>query len=124
MPPLENVKHEKFARAVLEKPSFSQAYASVYKTVDPKVSSNAGSRLLENVGIRNRISELMNQKGLGLDPILERLGKWIYDDEHASVSLDATKTGLKLHGVLDGDEKENMNNIHINIVNLSDTNNT
>jgi hypothetical protein len=126
MPPLTNIKHEKFARAVIDKPSYSQAYKEVYEVEGAKVAGNSASRLLENVGIKNRVMELMNQSQLGLAPIVARLGRWIYDEDHPSVSLDAVKTGLKLHGALDSDEKSsgNIANININIVNLSSDSNS
>lgn len=122
MPPLKNIKHEKFARAVVENPSYSAAYKEVYKQPDAKLASDSGSRLLsDNVGVKNRVIEIMNESRLGLAPIVGRLSKWVYDDDSPAQSMDAIKTGLKLHGALDSDDKSGMNmqNIQINIATLT-----
>jgi len=120
MPELANLQHEKFARALVTAPSQTAAYMDVY---DPKGEDTAranASKLLANTSVKDRVRELLNSSNLGLAPITSRLGRWVYDDDHASVSLDAIKTAYKLHGVLDAEDKSSgIVAVQINIGNLS-----
>ncbi len=128
MPPLKNLQHEKFARALLEEPSQAAAYSKVYKQ-DLDIAKVNASQVLTNTNVKNRVIELMNAGRLGLAPITERLGKWIYDDDAPAQSMDAIKTAYKLHGVLDSDDKQSSATelaVSIQIINASnpiDTNN-
>jgi hypothetical protein len=120
MPELANLQHEKFARALVTAPSQTAAYAEVYKTEVPETAKVCASQLLTNPNVKERVRELLNASNLGLAPITSRLGKWVFDDEHASVSLDAIKTAYKLHGVLDAEDKSSgIVAVQINIGNLS-----
>jgi len=123
MPELANLNHEKFARALVTAPSQTAAYTEVYKTETPEVAKVCASQLLTNPNVKERVRELLNQSNLGLAPITSRLGKWVFDDEHASVSLDAIKTAYKLHGVLDNDDKASgIVAVQINIQSLTSDN--
>lgn len=107
MPPLKNIKHERFAQAVVTKPSYSQAYSSVYGSQNPVAASNSGSRLLENVGIRNRVAELLQGHGITLGKVLQRYNDFLHAQDLPVQSWDATKTGLKMFGVLDSESSDN-----------------
>jgi len=125
LPPLKNLKHERFCHEVTKQPSYSKAYAEVYKEDNPQALKANASRLIANDSVRNRVAEILNLKGLDLGSLSSRLNRWANDEEHPSVSLDAVKTGFKLHGALDSDEKSgsNMQNIQIIIGTLAEDSN-
>lgn len=58
MPPLANVRHEKFCQYLHLGMSGQSAYQDAGYVARGVVASNAASRLLENVGIRQRVEEL------------------------------------------------------------------
>ncbi|ULJ70639.1 terminase small subunit [Rhizobium gallicum] len=57
MPLLSNQRHEAFARAICRGESASKAYSSIYHVTGNNAEA-AGSRLLRNVKVSERISEL------------------------------------------------------------------
>lgn len=57
MPALQNARHEGFARAVARGEPASRAYSSIYHVTGNNAEA-AGSRLLRNVKVANRIAEL------------------------------------------------------------------
>lgn len=108
--PLSNPKHEIFARNVVkEGGSASKAYLETYKDVQPKTAYTNGPRLLANTDIKNRVTAILDAKGLSLPDLTERLRKFA-DSENEGIGLDATKTGFKLHGCFD-EQKSVTNNI-------------
>lgn len=123
---LNNPNHEKFARAVVEKPSYSQAYQSVYDISDPKIASNLGSRLMEKADIKERVFQLLRENRADLPAVSRRFADFLHSSEHPAQSWDAVKTGLKIYGVLDEDKGvAGAASVQINIVNLSgDSNST
>ncbi|TBB32607.1 terminase small subunit [Rhizobium ruizarguesonis] len=57
MPPLSNARHEGFARAICRGESASKAYSHIYHVAGNNAEA-AGSRLLRNVKVSERINEL------------------------------------------------------------------
>lgn len=60
MPILKNQKHERFAQLIATGVSATEAYTKVYRKKG-KVAGSAGGRLLKNVGIQQRLSELQQK---------------------------------------------------------------
>lgn len=101
--PLKNIKHEavaqKLARQILDpkepKPSVTQAYRDVYK-VSQESAEAVSYRVLENVGVRNRVHEILNSAGITVDKLAKK---------HAQL-LEA-KRGIYFEGTRIGEEEDN-----------------
>ena len=100
MPPLKNFKHEQFANKVLTSPTVSKAYESTYQSGYNTARAN-GSTLLANTGIRSRIQELLRETHASEKDVTGRLSHFIWDDNQPALSLDATKTALKIYGAFE-----------------------
>jgi len=72
MPILKNQKHERFAQLVATGMSATEAYRRVYKTT-VKVAGSAGGRLLKNVGIQQRLTELQQKAAEGAVMTLQEM---------------------------------------------------
>lgn len=107
MPPLKNIKHEKFAQAVIEKPSYTQAYAKAYGIQNLDSARSAAPRLLANNSVKNRIQEILQGHGITLGKVLQRYNDFLHAQDLPVQSWDATKTGLKMFGVLDSESSDN-----------------
>ncbi len=117
MPPLKNYKHEKFAQAVVEKPSATQAYQATYKSEYSTARANS-SELLAKTDVKNRVYELLEKRKAGLGRVSERLKDHLESDTEA-ISLDTCKTILKLYGAFDeNDGTKAMTKISINVTNI------
>ena len=57
MPQLDNPRHERFCQLVAKGAYYQAAYGEVYDK-SGKSAANMGSKLLEDIGIRNRVKEL------------------------------------------------------------------
>ena len=113
---LENSRHELFAQALIKhKGNQTRAYMEIY----PNSSSArfCASRLLANVVIQRRVSELLEAHGLGVPVLIKTLKKltnakkiiplrngW-HRVADSSVILEVIKTLLRLHGLL-GDKSD------------------
>lgn len=115
--PLQNLKHEQFARELLIKPSITQAHKATFPDLAPATNRINGSRLVQtNADIRSRVLGLLEESGAGMPVIANRLRHWITQDDHPSVSMDGIKTALKIAGALDPeDSAKNMTNVNIAI---------
>ena len=124
LPPLKNLKHEKFAQALITEPSQTAAYAVAYDSKNLQAAGASSSRLLENAkGIRERVLELLERRKAGLDRVSERLRDHLESDTE-QISLDTCKTILRVAGAFDTQsDKDSSQNIQINITNLSPSNN-
>ena len=114
MPRLKNIKHEHFAREyVTNNGNGTQAYLQAYPSAQYNSANTNSSQLLTKHGIKERVTELLEAKtGSKLTVLLEDLvslkeaqrpivvDKIIQFTKDNSVSLEATKTLLKLHGLL------------------------
>lgn len=61
MSKLDNKKHEKFAHAYCVNLNATQAYLEVYGERDESSASSAGSQLLRNLKVKDRIAELLDK---------------------------------------------------------------
>lgn len=121
MSALRNPKHEQFCHNLISQPTQKDAYLATIPNVTERTASVQSSRLLSNSEIRNRFFELLRESKCDLPHISNRFTRWLNDDEAPVQSWDAVKTGLKIYGILDSDEKSgsNMQNIQINITTLA-----
>ncbi|MGO6798371.1 terminase small subunit [Rhizobium ruizarguesonis] len=60
MPPLANQRHEAFARLISRGEAASTSYGNIYHVSD-HVAETAGSRLMRNVRVAERVAELKGQ---------------------------------------------------------------
>jgi len=101
MAPLDNVKHEMFAKAIVNnKGKVAESYRDVY---DPKEDVTAvvnGSRLLGSANVRSRVVELMDKVGLDLPSLSSKMKEHVNAND-GRLSLDATKFSYKLHGAVE-----------------------
>lgn len=120
MPELANVKHEQFCHELLKAPSQKDAYLATIPGVTDKTATSNSSRLLRNADVKERFYELLRGSGVDLGTISNRYARWLNDDQNPTQSWDAVKTGLKIYGVLDADDKQSAPaNIQVNIVQLT-----
>lgn len=108
------IKQEQFCHEVLKTKSASEAYQNVYGATPESARGNA-SRLIANDNVKERIKALMREQGLSETALLTRLNHWKDSDEHPAVSLDATKTGLKILGAFDDDSASSNKDLRIEI---------
>jgi hypothetical protein len=78
MPRLDNPRHEAFCQKVAKGESYQSAYASIYKS-EGKAAGNSGSRLVDDVGISNRIAELQDAGASDLILTLQETNKFLVD---------------------------------------------
>ena len=101
MPPLKNIKHEKFARAVIESPSLTKAYAKTYQVEPTKSAGNCASKILaESPAVKNRIAELLEKDGITIQRLNQKLGN-LLEANSEEVQLRSARLGYELHGALD-----------------------
>lgn len=110
MPPLKNIKHEKFAKAVIECPTQTEAYARTYdpegkRLSNPNSAKDHASNLVAKSSVRNRIAELLDAQGLNLERFNTKLND-LLEAKSEDVQFKSTRLGYELHGVLNR-EKEN-----------------
>ena len=113
MPSLKNLKHELFSQDVVKGIEPKDSYKKLYSNnIKPNSLESSSNRLLNNVLIRDRISELLSSNGLDIrtlnNKLLELINKkkaivinnniQFVDDN--SVQLESLKTAYKLHRLL------------------------
>lgn len=101
MPALGNARHERFAQELAKGKSASQAY----EDAGYKPNRQAASRLLSNVDIEHRLSELKQQGAIQTGFTLERISQMMIEDREfarengqAGPAGQATERLAKLHG--------------------------
>lgn len=122
MPPLKNLRHEKFAREMINAPTNKDAYIKAYPDVANNiVASNNASRLLDSVSVKARILELLQQNpATSPDGITKRLNELVAS-ENEGIAMQAVNTGLKVYKMFDEDGGGNtINAIQIVFGNPSD----
>ena len=120
MPALKNLKHEKFCRKIVAGESQRQAYHKLYNSKDITNSECNSTRLVQRDDIRTRCLEILDKTaGLKLSDGLMSLkdlsqaqkdiviDKVIHSVKDNPTRLEATKTILKLHGLLTSNERGN-----------------
>lgn len=105
MGPLENLKHEEFARNLIETKSQQEAYLRAYPESDALSAKTSASRLLTVENVRQRVLELMNEK-LSPSRVVSKLSEHL-DSENEGISMDAVKTSLKVMGAFSEDKPVN-----------------
>lgn len=105
MPPLKNIKHEKFARE-LAKPEIT-SNTQAYMNINPGMSYNSARAtapvVLANPSIKQRVIELLDKNGLSLEKLTNKLSEHI-DGDDKPISFRGVELGFKLHGALDEDK--------------------
>jgi len=125
MPELKNPKHEQFCHELLKAPTQTQAYLNTVPNVLPDTAKSNASRLLSNANVKDRFYELLRGSGIDLPHITNRFGRWLNDDNAPVQSWDAVKTGLRIYGVLDAEDKASgIVAVQINIQSLTSDNAT
>ena len=97
-------------------PTTPDAYDNIYNVSNDRVAAAAGSRLLTDVNVRNRINELLEVAGLGITDLNRKLSQLIqfkkavivkgrieFVDDGA-VQTENLKTAYRLHGLLGNTE--------------------
>lgn len=116
MPPLKNLRHEKFAQELIASNSNKEAYEKAYpESVDNQSAIVSASRLLTLDNVRQRVFELMTENADTMPKnVVARLGQLV-NSENEGVAMNAVNTALKAFRVFD---TENVtNNIEsINVV--------
>lgn len=125
MPALDNAKHEQFCHELIKAPNQTQAYLKAVPNVQPDSAAVQASRLLSNANVKERFQELLRGSGIDLPHITNRFGRWLNDDNAPVQSWDAVKTGLRIYGVLDAEDKASgIVAVQINIQSLTGDNAT
>ena len=130
MPKLKNAKHELLAKNIIKDNfNLTQAYRDTYPNASYKSANARVYPLVKNSEhIQNRIQEIANSKGLTLESLIDGLNETrkankpiIFNGvitseypDHA-VRLEATKTGLKIHGALGPDSQTSIDARSVNI---------
>ena len=114
--PLPNIKHEIFARKMIENNgNQTQSYAQTYEDSNPVSSRTHASRLMATNGnVRDRIGFLMEDNGLGLAD-LTREHKVCLDSDDGRLKLSSVKLGYQVLGVLDAAEQGGGSHQHIHL---------
>lgn len=115
------IKQEQFCRAILKEPSATKAYKEVYPNASELSAQSSASELLSKDKVKDRIKALMREQGLSETALLTRLNYWKDSDEHPAVSLDATKTGLKIMGAFDDESASSNRDLRIEIAIVPNT---
>lgn len=104
MEPSINHRHELFAQALIKHGgNMVQAYMSVYNKAKYNSARHSASLLLTNVYIKQRIYEILEQNGLGLQEVIKKLSefmnaKYYYRNEKGENVLKDNKH-LQLKGL-------------------------
>lgn len=123
MPKLKNEAHEQFAKTYALDPqkrfNGTKAYKESYPEAKETSARALAPNLLANVSVKNRISELLDQQGLSVTHLNDKL-RSLTDAKSEDVQLRATRLGYELHGVLDKDQNmNNHQNIQVNILQIN-----
>jgi len=120
MPPLENLKHETFARTYPEVLNATKAYQLSYPDSKQESAEANGPRLIGNDRVKNRIVEIMEQKaGLTDDYISGKIREHV-DHDDGNLSHKAVRTILELKGYLNKDQQGSIASVIFNEVVVGD----
>lgn len=112
MPVLENLKHEMFAREMIEENGHqSRAYENVYASSNEVARANA-PRLLAKHSVRERIAQLLDERGMDVGSLNARLERFA-DSSDERIGLDATKLAYRLHGAMDDEQRNSQQHLHL-----------
>ncbi|HOW60059.1 MAG TPA: hypothetical protein PLO78_10110 [Candidatus Omnitrophota bacterium] len=97
MAQLTNPKHELMARARAQGKTKTEAYMEAYPKATLATARSNASTVMEKYGINARATELLAEVGLTEKKLASRLNDHV-GSQTESISLDATKYGLKIMG--------------------------
>lgn len=95
--PLKNPKHEIMARKLASGKSQVEAYLEAYPKSNPEGAKAVAYRAVASHGVNERALKLLDSVGLTEDKLAKKLNEHV-DSFTESISLEATKHGLKLIG--------------------------
>lgn len=116
MPALDNPKQEavalKYAQDVLNpevKPSYTKSIQEVYGTSYESANKHIGQ--VVNSGVKNRIQEILEGKGLTDDYLLTYGRDNFLLSEDKNIGLKAWRTFLEIKGIINADQSVSIANI-------------
>lgn len=95
--PLKNPKHEIMARKLAQGSTQVEAYKTAYPNANNTTANSIASSITNSHGINERALKLLDSVGLSEKKLAQKLNQHV-DSDSESISLDATKHGLKLIG--------------------------
>lgn len=95
MPPLLNLKHEKYARTYAKTMNGTDAYKAAYPKVTHETADAHGYQLVGNSGVRSRIVELLEEKGFDEDGLTEKHAQ-LLNGKRESTQLGALKLAYEI----------------------------
>lgn len=95
--PLKNPKHEIMARKLAQGSTQVEAYKTAYPNANDTTAKSVASSITSSHGINDRALKLLDSVGLSEKKLAQKLNQHV-DSDTESISLDATKHGLKLIG--------------------------
>lgn len=104
MPPLKNIKHEKFVRELIKSPTNTEAYQKVYDCTRDAARSSAPV-VLADPSVRNRLIEVFEEQGINDDFVSSRLKHLSTSAQKESVQLGAIRTVLEVRKDIDSSSK-------------------
>lgn len=95
--PLPNPKHEIMARKLAQGSTQVNAYKTAYPNASDLTAKANACQVIAGAGINERALKLLDSVGLSEKKLAQKLNQHV-DSESESISLEATKHGLKLIG--------------------------
>lgn len=95
--PLKNPKHEIMARKLAQGSTQVEAYKTAYPNASQTTANSQAHEVIARANINDRAVKLLESVGLSEKKLAQKLNQHV-DSDTESISLDATKHGLKLIG--------------------------
>lgn len=95
--PLKNPKHEIMARKLAQGSTQVEAYKTAYPNASQTTANSQAHEVIARANINERAVKLLESVGLSEKKLAQKLNQHV-ESETESISLDATKHGLKLIG--------------------------
>ena len=116
---LDNIKQELFCNNVVqENGNISKAYTTTYPDCQEPNIRPASSHLYAQEHIKSRIYELLNDSGLSIDVLNNKLQQ-LTEHDKGGIQLEAVKTGYKLHGLLGSNNGSGVTNVDSRSININ-----
>ena len=116
MPKLDNPAHEAFVQTLVHDPEtkFNQtkSYDKIYPSSSLEASESHSSRLVGNGKIRSRVDEVMEKAGLTDNYLTSKLHQHT-GSRTESISLEATKYGMKVKGFSNENQGSTHQHLHL-----------
>ncbi len=95
--PLKNPRYEIMARKLAQGSTQVEAYKTAYPNANQTTANSQAHEVIKREGINERAVKLLESVGLSEKKLAQKLNQHVESDTE-SISLDATKHGLKLIG--------------------------